>query len=578
MKSKKQGIVSEEFGISMSDQIHEFKEQSFRTTEIQEVLANIETGNNVLLVGKSGCGIDYIVRGLIKELAGKIAGTNYSIFQMTINDFLIDTRFTGELETRLKKIIEYFNKQQKKSVIYFPEIYLSLSAGASLTDPHGSLASRLSFALSQRQLQIIGNTTPNYLKVMKRNNQAFTNNFVTIDVSNMSVETTVLILKDYIRIKSGDVVKFFSDSNLVRVIKDSEKLYPLRAQPGAAIDLLNNILSKFGQQKETEFEEAFSSAISNITGFREDFFNEKKTISLDDIRNEIKTIFIGQEKAVEKAASVFIRIKANLTPQYKPSGVMLFVGPTGVGKTELAKCMAYYLLGDKKKLKIYDMSEYSHQDSIFSLISHPEDSLLQVVEPRGKLVNDAVTEPFSVFLFDEFEKCHEKVLYLFLQIIGEGRLKDALGATVSFLNSIIIMTSNIGFSSPGQKPEEEDVVSELERHFPPEFINRIENIVYFDYLNKEEKYGIAEKELKEALSREGILEKEIQCYYDKDLINFIVKEGFSEKYNARGIQRAIEELVIFPLANCIASQSIRKKTISMSVSKRKVNFKIEDNE
>lgn len=578
MVAKKKEIASEEFGINLSDQIHEFKEEFFRTTEIQSVLANIETGNNVLLVGKSGCGIDCIIKGAIKELAKQIAGANYSIFEMTINDFLIDTRYTGELETRLKIIIEYFRKQQKKSVIYFPEIHLSLSAGASLTDPHGSLASRLSFALSQKQLQIIGSTTPSYLKVMRRNNQAFENNFVTIDVSNMPIEKSMLILRDYIRIKNEAVNDSFSDSDLLRMIKDSEKLFPLKAQPGAAIELLNHILSKFSQQAGTVFEEAFSSTVSNITGFREDFFNEKKAISLDDIKNEIKTIFVGQEKAVEKAASVFIRIKANLTPQYKPSGVMLFVGPTGVGKTELAKCMAYYLLGDKKKLKIYDMSEYSHQDSIFSLISHPEDSLLQVVEPRGKLVNDAITEPFSIFLFDEFEKCHEKVIYLFLQIIGEGRLKDALGTTVSFLNSIIIMTSNIGFSSTGQKPKEEDVISELERHFPPEFINRIENIVYFDYLQEDEKLGIAKKELNEALSREGISEREIECLYRDDLIKFIVKKGFSEKYNARGIQRAIEELVILPLANCIASQSIRKKTISMSVKNGKVNFKIEKKE
>lgn len=575
MNRKKDTNLSEDFGVNLSDQAHTFKEEFFRTSEIQEVIELVQTGNNVLLVGKSGCGIDYILKGVVKKISSQMGRSEHSFFQMSINDFLVNTRYTGELETRLKNIVEYFNSQNdNKSVICFPEIHLSLSAGASLTDPHGDLASRLSFILSQKQMQIIGSVTPNFLKIMKRNNQSFINHFVVIHVSQFQEDKMALVLKDYIRINNDDLSKKFSAHNLKRIVKVSERVFQLRAQPGAAIDLLNNILSRFGPKKENKFEKAFSSALTNITAIREDFFNEEKMISLDDIKEDLKKYFVGQNQAVEQMASVLIRIKANLTPQYKPAGVMFFVGPTGVGKTELAKCLALYLLGDKKSLKIYDMSEYSHHDSIFSLIGHPEDALVQASKPRGRLVNDAITEPYSIFLLDEIEKSHEKVLYLLLQVLGEGRLKDAPGDSASFLNSIIIMTSNTGFSVPGKKISNKELIAALEERFPPEFVNRIENIVVFDYLSEEEKVGIAKKELLLSFKREGILEKELQCAFEDDLVNLIVKKGFNEKYNARGIQRSIEELVIFPLANKIASKSLRKKKINISVAKGKVVFNI----
>lgn len=572
MKKKIQDST-EEFGINLSDQAHTYKEKFFRNQEIKEVISHIETGNNILLVGKKGCGIDTIIKGIVKDLSSQ-ANSDLNIFQMTINDFLINTRYTGELETRLKKIVDYFKNKDRKSIIYFPEIHLSLGAGASVTDPHGDIASRLPFFLSQKEIQIIGSTTPSYLKILKRRSHTLLNNFVILEMKDMPEESTIEILKDYIRITKNEFMDSFNDLNLKRIIRKSEKMFALKSQPGAAINLLQNMLSNMNSSDKRDFEEAFSYTLSTITGIREDFFDNKRKFSVQDIIHELRCDFFGQEHAVRKVASILIRMKANLSPDYRPSGVMFFVGPTGVGKTELAKCVARYLLGDKRKLKIYDMSEYSHHESIFSLIGHPNDTIFQTLQSRGKFVDDALTEPYSIFLLDEIEKCHEKVIYLLLQVTGEGRLKDSTGDSASFLNSIIIMTSNVGFSKPGKMQTDDAVISELERTFPPEFINRIEHIVTFGCLSDRDKEDIAKKELDEALKREGIKEKSLTCEYDNELIKLIAQKGYSEKYNARGIQRTIEELVIYPLSDYLSVNPVSEKTLYISVADEEVKIDV----
>ncbi len=351
---------------------------------------------------------------------------------------------------------------------------------------------------------------------------------------------------------------------LDRALELTRRFLPYQAFPGKATHLLEEAASSHKPQKGAATSQSqpaggilvttdvVSATFARMTGLPEKVISDTIPLGQAEIRAYFDERVVGQEEAVAAVVDVVTLVKAELNDPGRPLGVLFFVGPTGVGKTELAKTLAEYLFGSKDKLIRLDMSEYK------SAISVP-DLLRQLTEKQRR-------ESFSVLLLDEIEKASPYIFDLFLQVFDDARLTDPYGRSVDLHNTIIIMTSNIGthgsesrgigFLDADEKTESrtQEVQKAVEEYFRPEFINRLDRIVVFQPLGQTEMRRIARRELGKALLREGVLRRNILLDFREEVLDTLLKQGFSAAYGARPLQRAIKELVLLPLARRIASQ------------------------
>ena len=350
-------------------------------------------------------------------------------------------------------------------------------------------------------------------------------------------------------------------SAIDRAIELTRRYLPYQAFPGKATRLLTEAAqppdttgsSNHGQPAERLVtSDVVNATFSRMTGLPEKIISDAIGLRHEDIRAYFDERVIGQTEAVKTVADIVTLIKAEMTDPTRPLGVLFFVGPTGVGKTELAKTLAEYLFGTKDKLIRLDMSEFKTPFSEATLLT-------QLTEKQRR-------QSFAVLLLDEVEKANSAVFDLFLQVFGDGRLTDSSGRSVDLRNTIIIMTSNIGtqsdsthtigFVNAAERSEEQakQTLKEVGEYFRPEFINRLDKIVVFRPLGREEMRRIARRELGRALVREGVLRRNILIDFRDDVLDVLLQEGFSPAFGARPLQRAIRDLVILPLARTIAEQ------------------------
>lgn len=323
------------------------------------------------------------------------------------------------------------------------------------------------------------------------------------------------------------------------------KLVQLEKDLKAQQDKLNS--SGFNLLKEEVTEEDIAKVLSRWTGIPVAKFQATDSAKLLDMENVLQQRVIGQDQAIAKIAASIQVHRAGLTDPNKPIGTFLFLGPTGVGKTEVAKTLADYLFHDEHKLIRIDMSEYMEKHAVSRLIGSPPGYIGH--EEGGQLTEAVRRNPYSVILFDEIEKAHPEVFNIFLQILDDGRLTDGQGRTISFKNCVIIMTSNIGSELILQaKKIDEKVKSEIEKQlhkiFRPEFLNRIDEIVFFNMISKEMLKEIAKNHIKEFERR--MIAKNITVTVTKKALDFIAQEGYEPEFGARPLKRAIQQLLIVP--------------------------------
>ena len=619
-----------------------------RDTEIERLVQILmrRRKNNPILIGAPGVGKTAIAEGLAQRIvAGDVPKIikDKRILSLDLASMIAGSKYRGDFEDRLKKLFEEIGKRDDV-ILFIDEFHMVLGAGAS----EGSMdaANILKPILAKGEIQIMGATTIDEYRKHVEKDSALSRRMQPIQVDEPSLEDAREIirgLKDKYEAHHGVEI---TDEAIEAAVELSDRYISDRFLPDKAIDLIDEAsskiriaafqkeddsapsedkLEKLNKEKEKavrdqDFERA-AELRDKINQAKFDLEIEKEKakenkdklfISYDDIASvvanwskvpvekltedemekyanldeDLKLSVIGQKEAIDSVARSIKRARVGLKDHKKPIGSFIFVGPTGVGKTYLAKTLAQNLFGSEDKLIRMDMSEYMEKFAVSRLVGSPPGYV--GYEEGGQLTEAVRTNPYSVILFDEIEKAHPDVFNILLQILDDGRLTDGQGRTVDFKNTIIIMTSNIGvrslstsksigFELGDQKEAEEERTSEIiekaiKDSFAPEFLNRLDQVIMFKPLGEAEIEEISGLMLEK--TRERLNEINLDIIYDQKVVKLLAKEGFDPEYGARPLERHITKMIDDRLAEDILDGKLKRdETIRISVRKDSLVFR-----
>ena len=593
-----------------------------RQTEIERVMQILSrrSKNNPVLIGEPGVGKTAIVEGLAQRIvAGEVPDTLTAkqIYTLDLGALVAGSRYRGDFEERLKKVLKEI-KSRGDIILFIDEIHTLVGAGAA----EGAIdaASILKPMLARGELQTVGATTLEEYRKYLEKDSALERRFQPIHVDEPTVAETVLILhglKD--RYEAHHSVRF-TDSALKMAANLADRYISDRFLPDKAIDLIDEAGSrnrifrrssspqlkqiddqlsavrndKLKAVSAQQFERAaklrdqerallsdrarrttesgsagttddwiidedeIADVLAQWTGIPVHRLTEEETARLVHMEEELHKRIIGQHDGISAVSRAIRRTRAGLKDPKRPSGSFIFLGPSGVGKTETAKALAEFLFGDEDSLIQLDMSEYMEKHTVSRLVGSPPGYV--GYDEGGQLTESVRRKPFSVVLFDEIEKAHSDVFNTLLQILEDGRLTDAQGRTVDFKNTVIIMTSNLGSESLRKRSvgfqQEDDEVSyekmkqkltdELKRHFRPEFLNRIDEVIVFHRLTEDEVKQIVDLLL--VRDREQLATQALDLVLTDTAKTFLVRRGYDRELGARPLRRAIQRYLEDPLA------------------------------
>lgn len=624
-----------------------------RNREIERVIQILSrrTKNNPILIGEPGVGKTAVTEGLAQRLInGNIPKVLASkrIISLNMASLVAGTKYRGDFEDRLKKIIDEII-ENKNIILFIDEMHTLIGAGAA----EGSMdaANILKPALSRGEIQVIGATTLKEYKKYIEKDSALERRFQTIMVNEPSVEDAISILKG-IRNKYEEFhCAKITDEAIKAAVKISQRYITDRFLPDKAIDLMDeasakvrlktvNIPTNISQleQKIQDLKKAKEKAIDNqdyelaatirdqeiqikeelataktawetqnnaqIAVTEEDIADvatlwtgipvkrlvAKEADRLLHIEDIIHKRVVGQNEGVNAVAKAIRRARAGLKDPKRPIGSFLFLGPTGVGKTELARSLAEAIFGDESAMIRFDMSEYMEKHTVSRMLGAPPG---YIGYDEGGLLTDAVRrKPYAVILLDEIEKAHPDIFNILLQVLDDGRLTDSQGRTVDFKNTVIIMTSNAGaFKLQPQKTNtmgfavNEDkqikqnakkiVMDEVKRQFKPEFLNRIDEIIIFEPLTDKELTQIVTLLLNDVQKR--LAEMDIELIIKDEVKSYLLKHGTDTIYGARPLKRAVQRYLQDPLAEQLLQKNIKSmQKIIIDCVEDKLTFKVDD--
>jgi len=523
---------------------------------------------NAILVGDPGVGKTAIVEGLARRIVeNNVAHTlkDNTIYSLDMGSLMAGTKYRGDFEERIKQVLEVL-ENRPNTILFIDEIHQVVGAGAAGSSTM-DMANLIKPALTRGRIQIIGSTTWEEYREIIEPERALARRFTKLDVEEMEPE----VCKEMLRTLMPEYEKYHEvtvDPEVIDAVVDlTVKHMHDKYLPDKAIDVLDSAMAFVkieGMIKHLNLD-LLKTEISKQAKVPKEQLNAKHEVTNIDYETEIKQKVFGQNQAVEKLLDNVYIAKAGLKELNKPLGSYLFVGPTGVGKTELAQQLANVLNMD---LLRYDMSEYMESHKVASLIGAPPGYVGygEGGTGSGKLINDLEEKPSSVLLLDEVEKAHADVLNILLGMMDNGMLTSSNGKTVSCRNTIIIMTSNLGARDGERnkigfdnKPNTKASLDAVNKHFAPEFRNRLDAIIEFNKLTKVEIEPIVHKFIREL--NELLDDKSIKLKMDSSGLNKLIEEGFDEKMGARPMKRLIAEKIKKPLSKRIVFENLNNITL-----------------
>ena len=585
--------VLAKFGTNITEQARQGKIDSVvgrerETERVVQILARRKK-NNPVLVGEAGVGKSAIVEGLaLRIVAGDVPHTiaNKQIFSLDVASLVAGTKFRGEFEERLGQVLDEL-RSRGDTILFIDEIHTIVGAGAT----QGSLdtANILKPALARGEIQTIGATTPDEYRENIEHDSALERRFQRVMVEPTSESETLDILRNIAPLYEQHHTVRYTEEALRACVELAGRYISNRHFPDKAIDLLDEVGATAHLNREGAFVEIGAAEVAQCltiaTGIPTKQLTTSIALHLQDLEQRLISHIVGQEEPLRRIARHLCRAHSGLHDERKPLGVFLVAGPTGVGKTLMAKELAHHLFGSRDMLIRLDMSEFSEAHNVARLIGSPPGYV--GYGEGGQLTEVVRRKPYSVVLLDEIEKAHPSIFNTLLQLFDEGRLTDGSGRTVDFRNTIIIMTSNIGsrevaergngigFGTPSRQlhtTAEAEYRRAAERTFSPEFLNRIDEVILFAPLSERDAEQIVRLEvvaLRQRLEKLGY-----HMRLTTSALHELAKQGFSTRYGARSIHRTIVREVEEPIAAMIVAGELAPKTeVVVGATKGKITVK-----
>ena len=599
----KKGGILEKLGTNLTEQARDglLDPVIGREKEIQETaeILSRRTKNNAILVGDAGVGKTAVVEGLAQAIvAGKVPETiqDKEIYSIDLSSLEAGTQYRGSFEENIKQLVEEV-KAAGNIILFFDEIHQILGTGATGGEDGGKgLADIIKPALSRGELSVIGATTQDEYRNTILKNAALARRFNDVVINEPTAADTLRILQGVKELYEKHHHVVLPDDVLKAAVDYSIQYIPQRTLPDKAIDLIDMTAAHLAAKNSQTDVETLDQRLKKLEAAKEaaikaeDFTKaadikksieetkqkiketdqkEKITATIDDVAQSVerltgipvsdmgandierlknldkrlKSKVIGQDEAVEMVAKAIRRNRAGFSEGDQPIGSFLFVGPTGVGKTELAKQLALDMFGNENAIIRLDMSEYADRTAVSKLIGTSA-GYVGYEDNANTLTERVRRNPYSIVLLDEIEKADPQVLTLLLQVMDDGRLTDGQGNVISFKNTIIIATSNAGFGNEalsGDKQRDQSLMDKLAPFFRPEFLNRFNGIVEFSHLTKQDLSQIVDLMLADV--QKTLAKKSIKLEVTKAAKDWLMEQGYDEAMGARPLRRVIEQQI-----------------------------------
>lgn len=600
---QQEGSVLQKLGRNLTQDAREGKLDPVigRKKEIQEaaeILAR-RTKNNPVLVGDAGVGKTAVVEGLAQAIVNgdvPAAIKNKEIVSIDISSLEAGTQYRGSFEENIQNLVNEV-KEAGNIILFFDEIHQILGAGSTGGDSGSKgLADILKPALSRGEISVIGATTQDEYRNTILKNAALARRFNEVVVNEPTPEDTLKILEGIRKLYEDHHNVVLSDDVLKAAVDFSVQYIPQRTLPDKAIDLVDmtaahlasqhtvtdakqieaeikkakdeqqaaadkedyeealNVKAKIDEleaklnsnseaQKVTATVDDVAQSVERLTGIPVSKMGASDIERLRNIESRLKGKVIGQDEAVEAVSRAIRRNRAGFDDGNRPIGSFLFVGPTGVGKTELAKQLAYDMFGNKDAIIRLDMSEYSDRTAVSKLIGTTA-GYVGYDDNSNTLTERVRRQPYSIVLLDEIEKADPQVITLLLQVLDDGRLTDGQGNTVNFKNTVIIATSNAGFGNEaltGDEDKDEEIMKKLAPYFRPEFLNRFNAVIEFSHLTKKDLHHIVDLMLADV--NRNLAKKGLDLEVSEPAKAFLIEQGYDEAMGARPLRRVIEQQI-----------------------------------
>lgn len=558
----------------MADEITAFNQKAFSLEKETESLSDALFGKfrkSVLIVGRSGVGKTALFMQFLKQKKDTIGRTRF--WQVNAAGLINKLMTGGGWHDNLSKVCQELREYQ--DMLYI-ENFADMFEVGQYSGSNVSIADYLQDYIKRGDITVISECTEEELAMMDVESPGYSAHFHLLRMEEPNHET----LKKIILQKTAELAEPFNvivaEDAIAEALNLQKRFMPYSGFPGKTIRFLEALIIEQSKSDGIVQRDTVLSAFCHETGMPRFLIDQEAELRVDEMESHFKKNIFGQDVAIETVVDVLATFKAFLTRGEKPIASLFFIGPTGVGKTEMAKVLAEYVFGSRKQVIRFDMSEFSDPWSVLRLTGQGH--------RQSGLLTDAVRrEPFSVVLFDELEKAHYSFYDLLLQVMGEGRLTDARGDVVDFCSTIIIMTSNIGATTFkrtktgfGKEKQQDNAAvlhfeSAVQKFFRPELFNRIDQVVSFLTLNKATIRNIVNREIEGIKKREGLFYRGVDLHIAEDVLDLLGAEGYDAWYGARQLQRTLRKELIIPLS-CLLNEQPRNAELKIEVKLEEGNI------